>query len=216
VGKSKGDHVLAVIKAGISAAPVFGGPIASLIGDYIPTSTQKRAEEATRLLAERLEELGDRLDANAVDKEEFAELFKSCYLIAVRSRKTERLRIAANLMANMLLRPDDAEKMQYEELDHFAKCAETLSIGALRVLGIAYRLAAEERNKSVRLAHLVLQTNGWEEALVEGLAAELAGWNLLDNSRQGTVRRDGFADYPIWLTPLGTRFVEHLLSPGGS
>ncbi len=215
MAKSKGDHALATVKAGIAAVPIVGGPIASLIGDYIPTSTQKRTEEIIKLLAERLQELGNRLDADAVNKEEFSELFKSCYLIAVRSHKTERLKIAANLIANILLKPGDTEKMQYEELDHFAKCAESLSIGALHVLGIAYRVASGQRNKSVRLAHLALQTNGWGEPLVEGLTAELAGWNLLNNSRQGSATHNGYADYPIRLTTLGERFVEHLLRPAG-
>jgi hypothetical protein len=40
--KSKTDHVLAVFKAGLNAVPVVvGGSVASLIGDYEPTSTQK-------------------------------------------------------------------------------------------------------------------------------------------------------------------------------
>jgi hypothetical protein len=42
--KTAGDHALAVIKAGLNAVPVVGGSIASLIGDYIPTATQKTIE----------------------------------------------------------------------------------------------------------------------------------------------------------------------------
>jgi len=92
VGKEPRDHILAVCKAGISAVPVVGGPIASLIGDYIPTATQKIVRESIDMLGKRLEELGDRVDAEYVNKDEFAELFKSCYLILIRTHQEEKRR----------------------------------------------------------------------------------------------------------------------------
>jgi hypothetical protein len=34
--KSASDHGLAMIKALLNAVPYFGGPLGSLIGDYVP------------------------------------------------------------------------------------------------------------------------------------------------------------------------------------
>ena len=47
VAKPKTEHALALIKAGISTVPIVGGAIGSLIGDYVPTATQKSIDQAT-------------------------------------------------------------------------------------------------------------------------------------------------------------------------
>jgi hypothetical protein len=75
-----------------------------LIGDYVPTSTQITIERSTELLAQKLDALKDRIDVEAVNKEEFSELFKSCYLVMVRTNREEKLQAAAAILANLLLR----------------------------------------------------------------------------------------------------------------
>jgi len=64
--KAPKDHVIAVIKAGLNAGPVVGGSLASLIGDYVPTSTERSIEKALKLLAEKLTVLEGRIDVEAV------------------------------------------------------------------------------------------------------------------------------------------------------
>jgi hypothetical protein len=98
-GKEPRDHSLAVIKAAVAAIPTLGGPIASLIGDYIPTATEKARDTAIDMLKQRLDDLGDRVSTEGVNKDEFAELFKSCYLTIVRTHQERKLRAAANLIA---------------------------------------------------------------------------------------------------------------------
>jgi hypothetical protein len=139
--KTPKDHVLAIIKAGLHLVPHVGGSIASLIEDYVPSSTERSIEKAIDLLGVQLTSLEGRIDVNAVNKEDFAELFKSCYLVIVRSNREEKLHAAAALLANLLLRPDDAGKVSYEELDHLVRCLDALSIGAISVLGAARRIA---------------------------------------------------------------------------
>lgn len=114
------DHALAIIKAGINLVPVVGGPIASLIGDYLPTSTQAAIERSTELLAQKLDALIDRIDVEALNKDDFSELFKSCYLVIVRTNREAKLQAAAAILANLLLRAGDPAKSSYEELDHLA------------------------------------------------------------------------------------------------
>jgi hypothetical protein len=73
--KTAGDHALAVIKAGLNAVPVVGGSIASLIGDYILTATQKTIERTLDTIRAQVEQLGDRIDPESVNRDEFSELF---------------------------------------------------------------------------------------------------------------------------------------------
>jgi hypothetical protein len=136
------DHALAIIKAGINLIPMVGGPIASLIGDYVPTSTQAVIERSTELLAQKLDALKDRIDLEAVNKDDFSELFKSCYLVIVRTNREQKLQVATAILANLLLRPGDPAKSSYEELDHLIRCIDALSIGAITVLGAARTIAA--------------------------------------------------------------------------
>jgi hypothetical protein len=147
--KRRSDHVLAIIKAGISAVPVIGGSIASLITDYVPSSTQRSLEKAVELLRDQLKRLEGRIDPDAVDKDEFAELVKTCYLAIIRTNQESKLQAAAALLANLLLRKGDPAKLSYTELDHFARCVDSLSIGATTVLGIAYDSASPQNPGSL-------------------------------------------------------------------
>jgi len=52
--KTKSDHALAIIKAGLSTVPYIGGAIASLIEDYVPSATQRSIETAIEILKQKL------------------------------------------------------------------------------------------------------------------------------------------------------------------
>ena len=60
MAKSKTDHAVAFIKAGISGIPVFGGPIASLISDYLPLAIERSVGRAIEQCCHRLNELASR------------------------------------------------------------------------------------------------------------------------------------------------------------
>ena len=98
------DYLMALTKAGIAAVPIWGGPIVSLINDYVPTARQKSLEEAFRLLKHKLESIEDRIDVEAVKKDEFAELYNSCLLIIVRTRQMLKLNAAVSLVQHLAQR----------------------------------------------------------------------------------------------------------------
>ncbi len=213
---NKRDHILAVIKAGLNAVPVLGGSIASLIGDYIPSSTQNQLEQATHLLAARLTELESRIDVSAADKEQFAELFKSAYLILIRSHHLERNRAAIELIANCLLAPNDIDKVPYDELDHFARCLDNLSIGAIRILVACVNIAAQKDPSMTAQGYRqfnVAELDGLApDHLVMGLVSELNSLHLVHILGTPPIRIQGYANYPLELTMLGSRFVKYVLN----
>ncbi len=211
--KAPQDHVIALIKAGLNAVPYVGGSIASLIGDYVPTSTQRSIEKAVKLLGEKLASLEGRIDVEAVNKEDFAELFKSCYLVVVRSNREEKLNAAAALLANLLLQPNDPRKVSYEELDHFVMCLDALSIGAISVLGAARNIATSANSGSqahfnfTQLRDLFPQ---FEPSLLMSLVSELRGLNLL-RVQEGSIRIPDNSHVLLEVTPIGQRFVERII-----
>jgi DNA-binding HxlR family transcriptional regulator len=218
----KSEHALAIIKAGVSAVPCIGGPIASLISDYIPTATEKSIKTAINLLSERLRELEDRIDVNKVDKDEFAELFKSSYLCIVRTHQKAKLDAAVSLIANILLKDGDKDKLTYRELDHYARCIDGLSIGALEVLGEIYKSIDLERmdpsvlgsHKRIDFGSLHARMKDINAALLMGLLEELNALHLIHLTGVPSVRTPEYSNYPIERTQLGDRFMRHLMKVG--
>lgn len=223
--KKPSDHALAIVKAGISAVPIVGGSIASLIGDYIPSSTQRSIEQAIDDLTQQLSELQARIDPETMNHEEFAELFKSCYLVLVRTHQTKTRRGAVRLIVNALLRPGDRAKLSYTELDHFVRCLDSLSNGALEVLGHALSLAKLANFQPSRmtyyrfnfsdLQHRLPET---ESSLLLGLVGELNAFSLLHQPGIPTGRdeKNLYGNYPVELTIVGARFGEYVLGEHGA
>jgi len=212
------DHVLILIKAGLNAVPVVGGSIASLIGDYVPLSTQRSIEKTTELLKQKLTALEGRIDTEAVNKDEFSDLFKSCYLVVVRTTQEEKLRAASRILANLLLKPGDPEKLSYTELDHFVHCLDGLSIGAIVTLAAVDRLAVKGKvqpdndgHQTIAFKELSEKLKELQPALLLGLVGELNGFNLLHIHGRPAIPTSQYGNYPISLTPLGKRFVEGFL-----
>jgi hypothetical protein len=209
------DYALTVVKAGLNLIPFVGGSLASLVGDYVPFSTQRSIERTVELLQERLTVLQDRIDVEAVDKDEFSELFKSCYLVAVRTHREEKLRAAAGLLANLLLKPGDPAKLSYDEIDHFVRCLDVLSIGAITVLGAAWSIVRAlppslqgGTSLSLEFEQICKKLSPQiDPELVMGLVGELDARRLL-HLRVPAFRTQGYGNYQVELTPLGQRFVS--------
>lgn len=213
--RARSDRALAIIKAGLSAVPVVGGPIANLIGDYVPTSTQRSIQRSVELLRRRLEDFGDRIDASSVDKDEFTELFKSCYLTIVRTHQKSKLRAATALLANILLRDGDPDKLSYTELDHYARCLDSLSVGAISALGHAVVLASQSTHNRFNFEDLQRRMAPIAADLLIGLVGELHAVNLVHLVGAPTIRTAEYRNYPVQVTQLGARFVGHLLYEPG-
>ena len=217
--KPASEHLLALAKAGLNAVPVVGGSIASLIGDYIPTATQRNVEKTLETLRAEVEALGNRVDVEAVNREEFAEIFKSAYLVAVRTHNEAKLRAAVKLVANVLLRDGDLAKLSYTEVDHYARCLDLLSSGGIQALAHAVRIADHESpgrlvTNSVAITFERLQAEIPQVApsLLMGLVGELDALNLVHRAGVPTIRTPDYGNYSIEVTPLGGRFAKHLLA----
>ena len=130
-------------------------------------------------------------------------------------------------MANLLLKEDDSEKLQYSELDHFSRCLESLSIGAIHILGLTYKIAKTPGRKKTPEGDYTLAVRdvvpnappGMSPSLVMSLMAELNSWNMLEVSSGAsfirTTDKVGKHTYcgniPIRFTSSAERFVEYVL-----
>lgn len=212
------DHILSLVKASVSAVPLIGGPLASLIADYIPTHTSRSIERALQMLSERLKMIEDRVDVASVDKDELAELFKSVALTITRTHQEEKLKAAIGIVTNVLLNEGDEEKLQYTQLDLFARCIDALSIGAIRVLGQTFEICTKDVKGSIlnrsfnhNFGLLQERISDMEPSLLMGCIAELNSFNLVHMPGAPTIREKDYRNYNVELTELGVSFVYHLL-----
>ena len=77
-GRSIAEHILNIIKAGLSATP-FARAIASLLTDYIPTARAQRLEQFVEQIAEDLYRSQNQVDAKYLKTEDFAFMFEKSF-----------------------------------------------------------------------------------------------------------------------------------------
>ena len=218
-GKSDADVAIALLKAGLASIPMIGGPIVSLITDFVPSETQRVIARTLENLNERIRRVEGRIDVQQVDKEEFAELFKASYLQIVRTHHQQRLDAIVAIIVNLLLKPNDPDKLEFTELDHFSRCLDLLSLGAIDVLARIGGLDHESRNQRDRSTEMSFSDVAdripeYESSLLMGLIAELNATNLVNFPSLPMIRTPEYANQTIELTPLGRRFIRHLLELG--
>ncbi len=214
-GRSDADIAISVLKATFSAVPGVGNAIASLIDDYIPSETERVVRRTVGELRDRIRRLEDRIDVQQVDKDEFSELFKSCYLQIVRTHHQARLEAIVGIMVNLLLKGDDRDKLSFTELDHFSRCLDSLSLGAIHILALIASLddqwGGREGGDRMSFSHTAELAPEFDESLLRGLLVELNGTSLVSFPALPAVRTSELAQQPLELTPLGRRFVDHIL-----
>ena len=121
--KSKLDHIVNSIKA-ICATNPFTAVIASLINDYVPKSYDISLNNFIYDIKDSLERLENRIDTDAINKDEFAELFISCCSGVTKTNKRIKIRIFARMFTNIMLKEGDYEKISYSELDHLVRAGD--------------------------------------------------------------------------------------------
>lgn len=222
---SAGDHAIRGTKALVAAFP-GGGIIASLIGDYIPESRQRAIDELLNQFTNQLRQFGDRLDTEFVTKGEFktqfAELYDASLLLCMHTRQEEKIRGAGTILANLLLKGDDPAKIDYAEAEFFVRCLDSLSIGAIKVIGVVQKIADRKpgykTNKLIRVdfREIAQAMPDEDRHFLMGLVGELASFNLLHSGGRPTGLGTGgtYESYMFELTPLGSRFVRQVLGSG--
>lgn len=214
------DLALSAVKAALSATTPLGAVVASLISDAVQAHTDKAIKRAIELLRDQIDRLQDRIDLDAVNRDELAEVSKACYFIILRTTREEKLRAATSLIANTLLREGDPDRLDYDELDHFIRCIDSLSAGAISVLGQVYDMALAQKQDPragefrFNFSELHSRMPETSAELLMGLIGELNAMNLVHLPGAPSVRGVGYANYRLELTLLGTAFVDRLLRFG--
>ncbi|MDX8352436.1 hypothetical protein [Cognatiyoonia sp. IB215182] len=127
--KKPKEHLLNVIKAALSTAP-FGGGIASLMTDYIPSMKERRLEEFVREIAADLKALQDRIDEDTIQTDEFAFVLERCFRGAAEHYQSEKLQAFRGILMNSAV----GSEVEADEGEYYLNVVERLSALHLRIL----------------------------------------------------------------------------------
>jgi len=211
----KSDLMALVGKVFLGSVIPGGGALAELIAAALPNTTERSLRAVMESLQGQCDYLRDRVDYELVDREQFAELFKTMVATATRTHHEEKLRAAASIVGNSLLKPGDPAKQSYEELDHFGRCVDRLSIGAIITLGACRQLNdgvsfGMANGFHVSALHGRLRSaHDWDVSFVETLVAELQSFNLVEVQNPAIRTQEGGQGL-VKLTPVGSRFIDHI------
>lgn len=204
------DHVMNSIKAVFATMP-FGGGIATLIDDYVPKSTEKALYGFIAELKNRVEKLEGRIEIDSINEDEFAELFKSCYVGVIKTTQEQKLKVFAGIFANILLKEGDPDKAPYSELDHIVRAMDNLSIGALYAMVEVYQRCGRKSQGRTDFKQISSSFTQMSPSLLMGLLNELNSQHFVQITIP-SVRLEDYANYAVELTGLGCSFVKKYAS----
>ena len=128
-GQPIGEHILNIIKAGLSAT-TLGSVIASLMTDYIPASKTKRLEEFAEQIAEDLLRFQDSVDTEYLKTDDYAFMFEHCFRAVVEYPQKEKIEAFRGILVNSATIKGYSE----EEKEYFLNLAISLSTLHIRIL----------------------------------------------------------------------------------
>ncbi len=111
---SAGDAAHAIVKAGLSAVPIVGGPAVELFQFLIQPPLDRRRNEWMARVGEALSRLEDRgLDIESLrDNDQFVSVVMQASQIAVRTHQQEKLEMLRNAVLNVATGQSTDESLQ--------------------------------------------------------------------------------------------------------
>lgn len=131
---SKGDVAHTIVRAGLSAVPVVGGPAAELFSAIIVPPLTKRRDEWVESIGRELQELEKKVEGFEIESlsrnETFVTIVMHATQIAIRNHQQEKLQALRNAVVNTALGIDIDDDLKQTFLEY----VDTLTPSHLRVL----------------------------------------------------------------------------------
>lgn len=207
------DHALAAGLAILSAVPVAGGSLATLISEYVPRQKQLRLVHFVEDLGRRMDAERDRVDQEFVRTSEFHAMVEDV-LDRIQQRKNEgKFRYWADLVAGVASheRPPSADR------ERLVETLDRLRPSHLRLLHV---VATTTTGRPGLYAGGVSDTLSWKmpDTPIEDIRRDwddLAREDLLQGYPSGMMTAAGAGNLAVRLTPYGQQFVRllHLEEP---
>lgn len=218
--KTKLDHALSVVKAAANAIPYVGGPLGSLLSDYLPNSVEKRKTEFIGKLGQELESVQDRLQNDVISKEYFISIFMQSFRRAIESSQEEKVGAFRAIIVNTAI--DQAPRE--DEIFAFVNITDRLTPLHIKLLKIlANPEQAIENNETAKSGFENVSMGGINtlfELLLSEYPIDLVGVAFYDlyilglqNTERGgvTMTKSGITSKRT--TGFGDRYLQYITFP---
>lgn len=221
--RGRSDVALAVVKAGFSAIPVVGGPVAELFGLVVTPALDRRREEWMHSVADRLKGLEEKVKGFRIEdlskNEAFLSTLTHASQAAIRSHQQEKLDALRNAVLNVAIGSSPDENVQLM----FVNLVDSLTPLHLRILRF-FQSPAEPQSQNV--SPMRVHMMGSPAQVLERAHPELKGHQDLyelvvrdlyagglfsSNSLTGMVTGQGM--YEKRTSNLGDEFIRFISSP---
>lgn len=217
----KMDHIKALAAAGASLIPGVGGPLGTLLQEYLPSTWQVRQEESIRRLESDFERLKSKLADQKLRSEAFhVSLIRVIRLMIMELNEEKRTAFRA-IILNEALIPTVSTEFQF-----FVGITEFLSgdhIRMLRILSnpLGFVEANPEILKSIQdlntggMVHLLKPAfPGFERGHLDAIADDLHQKSLSKMSREGLGSMSSRAGLLTQkTTEIGERYLRFISLP---
>lgn len=152
-----GDMAQSLVKSVGNFVPIFGGPITSLLNDYIPSEVSKRKDDLLVALQHDFQILAEEINEKNLNRPAFISLFMQSFKSAMATEKDEKIECYRAIIANSLIEsnPDsDKEVIMLKILDTLSP----LHIKFLKVLRDPRKYMAD--NNQIERARAIMQELG--------------------------------------------------------
>lgn len=151
------------IKAIIAGIPTFGASIDAIISSKQAEYKEKRIKELLYYLKASLEKVEkSKIDKEWIESEAFYDLFNAAIESSIKSRSTEKTKMNAMILSNVLIVENSRD---YRPEEYLAILSEltTLECKVLLVVYNRFQAVQEENINDIELSRKA----GWREALTE-------------------------------------------------
>ena len=224
--KTVGDGVHTVVKAGLSAIPIVGGPAAVLFNEVIVPPLARRRDEWIESIARGLKELEDKVKGFKIESLSVNETFTTSVMhatqAAMRTHHKEKLEALRNSILNSALPNSPEDNMQHL----FLSLIDTSTTWHLKILGFFYHIKSYRPGAGLKppyVHHTFLQ-----QVLIQRfpelqdksdvlslLIRDLSSKGLLNlDARDTRHSKEGSSSTrAVCITDLGRQFVSFITSP---
>jgi hypothetical protein len=218
-GRGASEHVLSVVKAALSAAPVAGA-IASLMSDYIPSFRLRRVEEFAQRIAEDLQRLSTQVHEENLLKENFAFVIDKCFRGVAENPQRVKIEAFRGILVNSAIQNDLAE----EEQEYFINLANSLSAIHIRILKFMieperYLQEADIHRNAIRggfSQFFPVAIPGVDVQIIRSAFGELFRYGLINTDQTIFATMTDGSGLDLLrgrVSDLGTRFIRFCMVP---
>lgn len=219
------DHARNVILAAISAIPVAGGPLSSLLFEYLPNWKQERILNFIAELSLEMQKFQDQINEEYVRSEDFAFLFEETFLRVLRTNSN--LKLAA--YKAILLNACTNTSIEEIEKGYFLDLVNRLQEIHLLVLSLFWspekfsKIHNSSPSANLYMGSIMEVIRSYmapldiEEGLIRSAIRDLDNMGILSGVHQSlgvTMTASGALDLSGRISSFGRRFISFITIQG--